>query len=276
MLNDSLIKSKIKEFLVEDLQTGDLTATVIPNDFVKGYYLAKADGVVSGMDIPQVIFEVLESSVVFTPLVSDGQKVKAGTVLGRVSGPAQDILAAERLSLNLMQRMSGIATQTSIAVETLADNSIKILDTRKTAPGLRVFDKYAVTCGGGQNHRMGLFDAVMLKDNHWKMIGSLKDAIQTLRSAIGPTKVIEVEVETESELRQAVEANVDIIMFDNQEPAVVKEWRKLVPTTIKVELSGGITNETIHDYAGTGADYISLGYLTNSVQNLDISFYLED
>lgn len=175
-----------------------------------------------------------------------------------------------------MQRLSGIATATHLAVHTLADPNIAILDTRKTMPGLREFDKYAVRCGGGVNHRMGLDDAVMLKDNHWAMINDLPTTVARLRRQIGPTKVIEVEVETVAELQAAVASRVDIIMFDNQTPAVVKQWRTLVPPTIRVEVSGGITPATLASYAHTGVDYISLGYLTHSVTALNLAFDLLD
>lgn len=281
-LNQRVALKKIQDFLDEDLQNGDLTASVIPHKIVAGSYLAKADGIFAGEEIPELVFAGLNTynhSRYKTEIIShfhDGEPVKKGDILASLSGDAQDILAAERLSLNLMQRMSGIATQTNLAIKALNDPTINILDTRKTAPGLRLFDKYAVTCGGGLNHRMGLYDAVMLKDNHWKMIGGLGKAVAELRKNIGPTKIIEVEVENKEELLQAIAAQVEIIMFDNQAPEVVAEWRKLVPREIKVEISGGITNETIHNYAGSGADFISLGYLTNSVQNLDISFNLDE
>ncbi|WP_235995166.1 carboxylating nicotinate-nucleotide diphosphorylase [Secundilactobacillus yichangensis] len=274
-LNFELVAPQLRQFLNEDLKTGDLTAPVIPNTRVDGHFILKQPAVVSGVELPAMFYSLLSDQVTYKPLISDGTAAEAGTILGRVSGNARDLLAAERVTLNLMQRMCGIASATAQAVSALDNSHVGILDTRKTAPGLRLFDKYAVICGGGVNHRLGLYDAVMLKDNHWQLMGSLKEAVATLRQTAGPTKIIEVEVETEDELHAAIENNVDMILIDNQPPATVKAWRQQIPQRIVVEASGGIQLENLAEYGQTGVDFISLGYLTNSVQAKDISFELD-
>ncbi|ANZ60386.1 hypothetical protein AYR62_15445 [Secundilactobacillus paracollinoides] len=274
-LNVNAVLPLLRGFIREDLGTGDLTASLLEGRPATGRYNLKTAGTVAGQQLPGLLYHLLGDDAAYTPEVQDGETVAAGTVLGTATGNMATILAAERLSLNLMQRMSGIATTTRTAVQTLADDHTQILDTRKTAPGLRVFDKYAVRCGGGLNHRMGLYDLAMLKDNHWHAVGSLTAAVQQLRTVLGPAKKIEVEVETDTELQAAIDAQVDIIMFDNQRPDVVRAWQPRVPAEIQTEISGGITLETLPDYAGTGADFLSLGFLTNRVVNLDIGFDLD-
>jgi nicotinate-nucleotide pyrophosphorylase (carboxylating) len=262
----------LQSFLNEDLGRGDLTAPLLTGRHGTGVYLAKTSGVIAGLQLPAFLYRLLDADVDYRPLIKEGQVVEAGTPIAEVHGDLAVLLAVERLSLNLMQRLSGIATATKLAVDTLADARIQILDTRKTAPGLRVFDKYAVRVGGGVNHRLGLDDMAMLKDNHWAAIGDLDAAIQLLRRGNGPTKMIEVECESRTQVEQAVMAQADIIMFDNQTPETVKAWQQLIPAGIKTEVSGGIELSNLHDYAGCGADFLSLGYLTNRVVNLDISF----
>lgn len=274
-LNVNAVLPLLRGFIHEDLGTGDLTASLLEGRPATGRYTLKTTGTVAGQQLPGLLYHLLGDDASYTPEVQDGETIAAGTVLGTATGNMATILAAERLSLNLMQRMSGIATTTRIAVQTLADDHTQILDTRKTAPGLRVFDKYAVRCGGGLNHRMGLYDLAMLKDNHWHAVGSLTAAVQQLRTVLGPAKKIEVEVETDTELQAAIDAQVDIIMFDNQRPDVVRAWQQRVPVEIQTEISGGITLETLPNYAGTGADFLSLGFLTNRVVNLDIGFDLD-
>ncbi len=273
-LNLDQIQPSLQAFITEDLGTGDLTASLLAGRSAHGAFLAKTAGVVAGLQIPGFVYQLLGGDWQYHPVVAEGTTVAAGTVIAEASGAMQTLLAAERLSLNLMQRMSGIATATAKAVATLNDPHIQILDTRKTAPGLRAFDKYAVRVGGGVNHRMGLYDCAMLKDNHWAAVGDLGAAITQLRRVLGPTKTkkIEVEVETEAELHAAIAASADIIMFDNQTPETIRAWQQQVPAGILTEISGGITLTNLHDYANTGADSLSLGYLTNSVTNLDISF----
>jgi len=274
-LSPRQIQPAIVNFLAEDLGRGDLSTLTLPNRLATGDIIVRQSGIIAGQVIPAVVLQTLGPAGHYEQVIADGAWVKAGTVIGRIAAPIADLLAGERLLLNLMQRMSGIATATHAAIERLNDPSIAILDTRKTLPGLRQFDKAAVVIGGGQNHRFGLDDAVMIKDNHWALIDDLAATVTALRCQIGPTKVIEVEVETEAELQAAIASQVDMIMIDNQTPATVKAWRQLIPHTIKVEVSGGITPETLASYAQTGVDYISLGYLTHSVTALDLALEIE-
>lgn len=189
-----------------------------------------------------------------------------------MTGTAATLLTGERVTLNLMQRMSGIATKTARIIHNLDDATIKVTDTRKTTPGLRLFDKYAVKTGGGFNHRFDLTGGVMLKDNHIALAGGVKEALIRVKRQLGPLTPVEIEVETKQELLDAVAVGADVIMFDNQNPATVKQWRQLVPKTIKIEASGGISEATISHFKGCGADFISVGNLTNDVSPLDISF----
>ncbi|MTV81939.1 carboxylating nicotinate-nucleotide diphosphorylase [Lactobacillus sp. CRM56-3] len=275
MLNDEYLIPILRRVLLEDIGTGDLSASVIPDQPVHGYFLAKRAGVISGIQIPALIYRLFEHEVTYQPLVKDADTVAAGTKIATVDGSARDLLAAERVTLNLIQRMSGIASATAKAVSTLDNAAVGILDTRKTVPGLRQLDKYAVSCGGGVNHRMGLYDSIMLKDNHWQLFGKLATAVKVLRQTAGPTKSIEVEVENENQLQQAIDSQVDMILIDNQPPTTVADWCQRIPANIKTEASGGIELANLPAYGQTGVDFISLGYLTNSVQALDISFDLE-
>jgi nicotinate-nucleotide pyrophosphorylase (carboxylating) len=272
-LNELLAKEKIKEFLLEDIGTGDLTVSSIFSKDAQGSgeFIAKSDGIICGLKIPAMVYELLKDAE-FTPLVSEGQQVYKGDVLGHAKGKIQILLTGERVALNLMQRMSGIATKTAEAITRLDDPTIQVCDTRKSVPYLRLFDKYAVKVGGGKNHRFGLYDGVMLKDNHLSYAGGLKEAVEKVRNAQGHMVKIEVEVETKEQLREAIAAKADIIMFDNRTPAEIKEWRKIVPKSILVEVSGGITIKTIHQFKGCGVDFISMGELMHSVKAFDISF----
>jgi nicotinate-nucleotide pyrophosphorylase (carboxylating) len=267
-------REKIQAFLTEDIGTGDLSADLIfdKQALSSGVFLAKSDGVIAGLEIVQTVYDLLGGNAKFETDLSDGDDIKKGAQIGLASGNVRTLLTGERVILNLMQRMSGIATQTHLAVAKLNDASIKICDTRKTAPGLRYFDKLAVKIGGGLNHRFGLYDGVMLKDNHIAYAGSITQAVEKIRSQIGQMVKIEVEVETKAQLLEALSANVDIIMLDNRTPDEVRQWTQLVPKHIITEISGGITLANLATYAGTGADYISLGALTHSVVAFDISF----
>lgn len=269
------IQPAITSFLAEDLGRGDVSTLTLPNRRVTGEIVAREAGIIAGQVLPAVVLQTVSDDSHYEQVIADGAWVQAGTVIGRVTAPVVDLLAGERVLLNLMQRMGGIATATHAAIETLNDPSIAVLDTRKTLPGLRQFDKAAVVIGGGQNHRFGLDDAVMIKDNHWALIKDLPTTIQQLRRQTGPTKLIEVEVETESQLLAAVASQVDMILIDNQTPTTVQAWRQLIPAPIKVEVSGGITPATLAQYAHTGVDYISLGYLTHSVRALDLALEIE-
>jgi nicotinate-nucleotide pyrophosphorylase (carboxylating) len=207
-------------------------------------------------------------------LVQDSDPIRKGQALFYVRGPVIELLSRERVLLNLIQRMSGISTLTRQAVKLLNSEHTKICDTRKTVPGLRMLDKYAVTCGGGSNHRFGLYDGVMIKDNHIEHMGSITAAVHKARKALGHMVKIEVETETKAQVLEAVSAGADVIMFDNRSPEEIKKFVNLVPEHIKTEASGGITLKTLPFYSDTGVDYISLGAITHSVQALDISFNL--
>ena len=271
----NLVASKqIESFLIEDIGTGDLSTELIFNNESesRGYFMAKDDGVIAGLAVPDQVYQLLNHKVSFRPFYKDGDFVKAGDIIGEATGHIHALLTGERVILNLMQRMSGIATQTSEAIKLLDDPLIRICDTRKTAPGLRFFDKLAVRIGGGYNHRMGLYDGVMLKDNHIAFAGGIEAAVAQARNKLGHTIKVEVEVETKAQLIEALKAEVDIIMFDNRSPEEVKLWVKQVPSSIITEVSGGITLEHLERYRHTGVDYISIGALTHSVKAFDISF----
>ncbi len=271
---DLQAKEQLKTFLIEDIGTGDLSADLIfdAHEQASGVFVAKAEGIIAGLEVAQQVYDLLSQDATFIPTVADGDRVKKGEIIGRGTGNIRTLLTGERVILNLLQRMSGIATFTDIAIQTLNDSTIKICDTRKTAPGLRYFDKLAVKIGGGFNHRVGLYDGVMLKDNHIAYAGSNSKAVKKVREQIGQMVKIEVEIETEAQLLEAIDAKADIIMFDNRTPEQVAAWTKLVPETILTEISGGITLDNLADYAHTGADYLSLGALTHSVLAFDISF----
>lgn len=271
-MNPVQVEQRLREFLDEDLGFGDVSGQFWGSQQVSGYLVAKQAGVICGQDLPQRIFDLLgRKTATYQQLVPEGAAVVPGTRIGQVHGAAATILAGERVSLNLLQRMSGIATATRAAVSALGDDQIRIADTRKTMPGLRIFDKYAVTVGGGVNHRLGLDQGVMLKDNHLAAAGGVAAAIAQAQAVAGPLLRVEVEVETMTELQAAIAAGADVIMFDNQTPMTARKWAQLVPAGILTEVSGGVTLANLADYRGAGVDFISLGYLTNDVRPVDIS-----
>ncbi len=275
-MNTLKAKKMIEQFLLEDIGEGDVSSIhIFPmKERSTGRVVAKSNGVICGTDLIEVTYKLLHEDIKVSCHVADGEFVTQGELIAEVEGPVQVLLSGERVMLNLLQRMSGIASLTANAVETLNDDHIKIVDTRKTMPGLRLFDKYAVTCGGGANHRFGLYDAVMLKDNHIAYAGSIKNAVEALRHKLGHMIKIEVETENEAQVREAVEAGADVIMFDNRTPEEIKQFVTLVPESIKTEASGGITLDNLASFQNCGVDVISLGCLTHSVKALDISFYL--
>ncbi|EDO1143575.1 carboxylating nicotinate-nucleotide diphosphorylase [Listeria innocua] len=273
-MNSILMNQAIQAFLLEDIGQHDLSSDSIfsSETMGEGVFIAKETGILCGIAIPPKVYEILGGNVQFEAVKKDGDTIKKGDIIATVSAPVRTLLSGERVILNLMQRMSGIATQTHIAVKQLDDSTIRICDTRKTAPGLRAFDKYAVQSGGGFNHRNGLYDGVMLKDNHIAFSGGITEAVSTVREKLGHMVKIEVETETASQVKEAVQAGADIIMFDNRTPEEIKQLVKLVPDHITTEISGNITLDNINHYRGCGANYISLGSLTHSVRALDISF----
>lgn len=275
-MNPILLKKALSDFLLEDTAHHDVTSQTLftEADQTKAIFLAKEAGILSGLAIIQTAYEIIDPNTQVTYIKRDGQHVAPSEVIATVTGSIQAILTGERVILNLLQRMSGIASTTQKAVNALNSRQTRICDTRKTTPGLRMFEKYAVTCGGAYNHRFGLYDGIMIKDNHIAHHGSITSAIKKVREKIGPMIKIEVETETEDQVIEAVGAGCDIIMFDNQTPEAIIAHKKHVPKTIITEASGGITLETLPTYQNTGVDYISLGFLTHSSKALDISLLI--
>lgn len=272
-----LIEDIIRRSLNEDIWTGDLTTeSIIPAEQqAKGRIWTKVDGVVAGLPLVQVVLQQVDPNVQVHLLVEDGQVVTAGTTLAEIAGPARGILTGERVALNLLQRMSGIATRASHLSELIKFYSSKIVDTRKTAPGLRILDKYAVRMGGAYNHRFGLYDAVLIKDNHIAVAGGIREAVAAARRVLGHTIKVEVETETLEQVSQALDSRADIIMLDNMSVETMKQAVKLVEGRAVTEASGNVTEETIVEIAKTGVDFISIGALTHSVTAMDISLDIE-
>ncbi|MBT2656811.1 carboxylating nicotinate-nucleotide diphosphorylase [Bacillus sp. ISL-18] len=272
-MNSLKLRSQLEDFFIEDIGEQDLTTDLIFTDDTTGkiVFLSKDEGVFCGEEIIKTGFQLLNQEIGIELFVKDGQAIKKGQELAHVSGKIADLLKGERVVLNLVQRMSGIATLTQKTVQTLDSGHTRVCDTRKTTPGLRMLEKYAVRCGGGFNHRFGLYDAVMIKDNHISFAGSISKAVEAVREKAGHMVKVEVEVETEEQVLEAVDAGADVIMFDNRTPDEIKEFIKLVPAGIITEASGGIQLSNIADYRDTGVDYISLGLLTHSYKALDIS-----
>lgn len=273
-MNQLKLNNMLQSFLLEDIGDQDLTSQSIFPVHTKGrgVITAKGEGIIAGLEIIEKAYHLLDPAIIVELQSVDGERVKQGEVIAEVSGPIVHLLTGERVILNLLQRMSGIATMTNKCIEKLNDPSINICDTRKTTPGLRMFEKYAVTIGGGKNHRFGLYDGVMIKDNHISFSGSISNAVNQVRKKVGHMVKIEVETESKEDVREAVVAGADIIMFDNRSPHEVKEFTSYVPDHIVTEASGDISLENIEQYAHTGVDYISLGFITHSVKALDISF----
>lgn len=267
------LQPKIIEWLNEDVGSGDITTeNIIPQQAkTVGLIQAKQRGIVAGINVAGLVFTTLAPDIEFTPMVEDGDEVEPHTVLAKIEGDAHVILTGERLALNLLQHMSGIATLTSSYARLAEGTKAHVVDTRKTLPGLRMLEKYAIRVGGGRNHRMGLYDAVMIKDNHIKVAGGIKEAVQMTRNEISHTVKIEVETETLDQVKEALEAGADIIMLDNMSIDMIKEAVALIDGRAIVEASGGVTKERLPAIAKAGVDIISIGALTNSAPILDIS-----
>ncbi|WP_121642996.1 carboxylating nicotinate-nucleotide diphosphorylase [Bacillus vallismortis] len=271
-MNHLQLKKMLNHFFLEDIGMGDLTSqSIFGEQSCEAKIVAKSDGIFAGAAVIKEGFMLLDEDVQTRLHKTDGDILRKGEVIAVLRGPAAALLSGERVVLNLIQRLSGIATMTGEAVRRLDDEQIEICDTRKTTPGLRMLEKYAVKAGGGSNHRFGLYDGIMIKDNHIAACGSITEACQKARRAAGHMVKIEVEIETEEQLREAIDAGADVIMFDNCPPETVRHFATLTPDHIKTEASGGITLETLAAFKGTGVDYISLGFLTHSVKSLDIS-----
>lgn len=276
MLNLLVVTEIVRRALEEDLGAGDITSLALftPADRGHGTVLAKQEGIIAGLPVADLVFKLCPPGCSFIPLVPEGARVQAGQEVARVEGPLLAILGGERVALNFLQRMSGIATLTSLYVEKVKPYKARICDTRKTVPGLRLLDKYAVRMGGGINHRWNLGDAVLLKDNHIKAAGSISQAIKKVREAIPLTTKVEVEVETLEQVAEALESGADLILLDNMEVAEMREAVKLATGRALVEASGGITLDRVAEVAATGVDFISVGALTHSVPALDLSLEL--
>lgn len=271
-MNPILLEEKLKSFFLEDIGEDDLSSRVFPSDHESTATVkAKESGIAAGLFLFEVGYRLLDPRVQVTVLLAEGASFSSGNTLVEITGPTRSVLSGERVLLNLVQRMCSISTYTQACVKLLTGSNARLVDTRKTTAGLRMFEKYAVRIGGGFNHRNGLYDAVMLKDNHIAACGSITSAVAKARLAVGPLVKIEVEVETEAQLREAIRSNPDVIMIDNQSPSTIRAWRELVPPTILLEASGGITVETLAAYASSGVDFISMGALTHSVKQVDLS-----
>ena len=272
-LDEVLLKPLIEAALTEDLgRRGDVTSqATIPADLqAKLEIKARQAGVICGMDLARLSFALVDAQIEFIAQVDDGELVEAGTVLASVSGNARHLLTAERTALNFMTHLSGIATATRQIVDSVAQYPAQITCTRKTIPGLRIVQKYAVRCGGGRNHRLGLDDAILIKDNHIAIAGDIKTAIQQAQDFAGHLIPVEVEVDTLEQLEQALDAGVSLVLLDNMSPEVLSRAVAMCKGRARTEASGGITPATVEAAAKTGVDFIAMGYLTHSTTALDI------
>jgi nicotinate-nucleotide pyrophosphorylase (carboxylating) len=272
-----VIDSLLTSWLQEDIGRCDRTTLGIFQDkqiINKGYWIAKEAGMLAGLTLAQRVFYLLDRTVTFTPLITEGKSVETGEIIAEFSGVVQPLLIGERVALNLAMHLSGIATLTNKYVQTIADLPTQLLDTRKTTPGLRILEKYATALGGSSNHRMGLDDAVMIKDNHIQAAGGIKNAVMLVRQSIPYTTTVEVETTNLAEVSAAIKAQADIIMLDNMNPETMQEAVSLIrqnQPNIKIEASGNITLDNIRIIAQTGVDYISTSATITRSRWLDIS-----
>lgn len=276
MLNLRSLDSLIELAFTEDIGIGDITteSTVPPTQKGIGILQAKSEGIVAGLPVAEQTFRKLDDILIFRALVEDGDAVTAGMSIAEVQGSAKTILMGERTALNFLQRLSGVATLTSKFVKVVADYDVKIVDTRKTTPGWRALQKYAVRIGGGHNHRFGLYDGILIKDNHIVAAGGIHNAVKRAKEAAPHTAKIEVEVETIEQVNEALDAGVDILLLDNMSLDMMQQVVKLVANQAVTEASGGITLEQVQAVASIGVDFISVGALTHSAMPLDISLKL--
>ncbi|RAL25583.1 carboxylating nicotinate-nucleotide diphosphorylase [Thermoflavimicrobium daqui] len=276
-MNGIRVRKIIREALNEDIGNGDLTTeSLVPaNHRSQALFIAKQSGVIAGLPVIQLVFEELDTNCKLDYLIEEGEEVERGTAIARITGSTRAILTGERVALNLIQRMSGIATITRQVVKQLEGLECRVLDTRKTTPGLRILEKYAVRIGGGTNHRYGLSHGVMLKDNHIAMAGSLAKAVEMVRSRVGHMVQVEVEADTLAQVEEALTLEVDAILLDNMDIPTLKQAIQLIDGKVWTEASGGITPETVRGIAETGVDAVSLGWLTHSAKALDIGLDFE-
>lgn len=282
-LDLELIYETVNAALDEDLGRGDITSRAVVRQGLKarGSFIAKQDFILAGLEVADAAFTSFDPYIQIESTVGDGEEIKAGKVFARTMGDAQVLLAAERVALNFLQRLSGIATLTRTYVDAVAGTGAKIVDTRKTTPGMRVLEKYAVSAGSGHNHRLGLDDGVLIKDNHLAMVGNIGEAVRRAREAAGHLHKIEVEVTTLDQVREALEAKADVLLLDNMTPATVKQAVEIVQRyepgerRTLTEASGGINLGNVRAYAEAGVDMISIGALTHSAPAVDISFKIK-
>ncbi|KUO60540.1 MAG: nicotinate-nucleotide pyrophosphorylase [Gracilibacter sp. BRH_c7a] len=267
----------IERALKEDIGTGDLSTMIIPDDHLgEAKIYAKEHGIVCGGYIAEMVFQKVDSRIRTETYAKDGDRISPGSLVMKVIGPLAGILQAERTAINFMQHLSGIASMTRRLVDIVSDLGVKIVDTRKTMPGMRSLQKYAVRIGGGNNHRFGLYDAVMLKDNHHAVVGGLDEAIRRVKEKVGHMVKIEVECETLDQVQDALDYGVDVIMLDNMSLEDMKAAVKLINKKAIIEASGGITEENIRKVAETGVDILSVGRLTHSVMAIDFSMVVDE
>lgn len=271
------VQELIRRSLQEDIGYQDITTEnlIDAEHHSRGVFLAKSAGIVAGIAVAEQVFRTLDKEIVFTTIINDGEEATPGDIIAIVEGRTRTLLMGERTALNFLQRLSGIATRTRRMVDLIRYEKAEIVDTRKTTPGLRWLEKYAVKVGGARNHRFGLYDGAMIKDNHIKAAGGIQKAVSTLRTHIPHTIKIEVEVEDLKQLQEALEARVDIIMLDNMDVDTMRQAVEITSGQALLEASGGITEDTLLEVARTGVDFISIGALTHSAGSLDISFNLE-
>ncbi len=274
---DQLIDELLTLAFAEDVGDGDHTtlSTIPADEEGKQHLIVKEEGILAGVEIARKVFDKFDPSLEMTVFIEDGAHVKPGDIAFEVKGKVRSLLQTERIMLNIMQRMSGIATTTARYQERLKGLKTKVLDTRKTTPGMRMLEKEAVRIGGGMNHRIGLFDMILIKDNHVDFAGGIKEALQAAKKYLkehNKDLKIEIEVRNSDEIAQALEEGADRIMLDNFTPERTREAVKQINGACEIESSGGITYDTLRDYAECGVDFISVGALTHSVKGLDMSF----
>ena len=280
------VEDIVQRALTEDIGSGDITTllTIPPGSTSRAQIIAKEEGVIAGLEVAAMVFRTVadactgreDREMSFLAGVEDGSRVRAGDMAAEITGPTAVILTAERTALNFLQRMSGIATKTARLVELVGHTGAKIVDTRKTVPGLRMLDKYAVRIGGGHNHRFGLYDAVLIKDNHIRAAGGIGEAVRAAKSGAPRGMTVEVEAESIEQVKTALEAGAHMILLDNMAPAILREAVALCRGRALTEASGGITEDNVREIAETGVDMISIGALTHSVKALDLSLEIKE
>jgi len=277
IIQSKALKTLVDMAIAEDLGTGDITSEAIISNqiMVKAFLIAKAPGIIAGLPLADFIFSTIDKNCHFKALVKEGAHVEPKTKIAEVTGAYKSLLMAERTVLNFVQRFSGIATETALFVSQTKGTKTQILDTRKTLPAYRVLDKYAVKVGGGTNHRFGLYDMVMLKENHIEVAGGITNAVMQVRAKVNHNIKIEVETKNLEEVQEALSNGVDVIMLDNMPLDTMRKAVKLINGKLKVEASGNMTLNRIAEVAATGVDFISVGALTHSVDALDISMLIE-